>query len=110
MRHRFRGSTIAIVAAAAVAVLSLVVRPTAGQAPAAYRAPRLVGTTNPDLNGLWQTFNSANWDLQDHSAQPGPFPNLMGVWGAQPAGLSVVEGNEIPYRPEALAKKRENFA
>jgi hypothetical protein len=30
------------------------------------------------------------------------------VWDAQPAGQGVVEGNELPYRPEALAKKQEN--
>ena len=33
----------------------------------------------------------------------------MGVWGAGPGGQSIVEGGEIPYRPEALAKKKENF-
>jgi hypothetical protein len=27
-----------------------------------------------------------------------------------PAGLGIVEGDEIPYRPEALAKKKENEA
>jgi hypothetical protein len=74
-----------------------------------YRAPRLAGTTRPDLNGLWQAFNTANWDIQDHSAQPGPFPQLLGAWGAQPPGVGVVDGNEIPYRPEALARKKANF-
>jgi hypothetical protein len=29
---------------------------------------------------------------------------------AAPAGLGVVEGNEIPYQPAALKKKQENFA
>jgi len=33
----------------------------------------------------------------------------MGAWGAAPGGQSIVEGGEIPYRPEALAKKKENF-
>jgi hypothetical protein len=33
-----------------------------------------------------------------------------GAIGAVPAGQGVVEGNEIPYRPEALQKKRENLA
>jgi hypothetical protein len=32
----------------------------------------------------------------------------LGAVGAVPAGLGVVEGNEIPYKPEALAKKKEN--
>ena len=52
----------------------------------------------PDLSGIWQVLNTAAWDIQDHSA-------LLGV----PAGQGVVEGNEIPYQPSALAKKRENY-
>jgi hypothetical protein len=32
----------------------------------------------------------------------------MGAVGAAPAGIGVVEGNEIPYLPAALAKKKEN--
>ena len=43
--------------------------------------------------------NTANFDIQDHSAQPGV-----------PAGQGVVEGNELPYRPEALARKKQNYA
>ena len=53
----------------------------------------------PDLSGIWQVLNTAAWDIQDHAAS-------LGV----PAGQGVVEGNEIPYQPAALAKKRENFA
>ena len=53
----------------------------------------------PDLSGIWQALNTADWDLQDHQARPDA-----------PAGQGVVVGNDIPYRPEALAKKRQNFA
>ena len=52
----------------------------------------------PDLSGVWQTLNTAAWDVQDHSAS-------LGV----PAGQGVVEGNEIPYQPSAAARKRENY-
>ena len=52
----------------------------------------------PDLSGVWQTLNTAAWDIQDHSAS-------LGV----PAGQGVVEGNEIPYQPSAAARKRENY-
>jgi hypothetical protein len=42
----------------------------------------------------------------------GPVPAAavlaLGAVGAVPPGLGVVEGDELPYRPEALAKKREN--
>ncbi len=53
----------------------------------------------PDLSGIWQAFTTANDNLLAHSASKGV-----------PAGLGVVEGDEIPYRPEALARKQENFA
>src|SRR5579859_4389151 len=53
----------------------------------------------PDLSGIWQAFNTANENLQDHLAQKGA-----------PAGQSVVSGNEIPYQPWALAKKKDNYA
>lgn len=62
----------------------------------------------PNLNGIWQAISTANWDLQTHGPSAGP-PNL-GAIGAIPSGLGVVEGGEIPYRPEAFAKKKENFA
>jgi hypothetical protein len=91
----------------AVVVLVLAVLPAAAQAPPAYHAPRLKGTTHPDLNGLWQALNEANWDIQAHAAQPGP--PQFGALYAEPAGPGVVEGNEIPYKPEALAKKKDNF-
>jgi hypothetical protein len=53
---------------------------------------------HPDFSGIWQVMNTANFDIQDHSAQKGV-----------PAGQGVVEGNEIPYTPAALAKKMENY-
>src|SRR5712691_1934574 len=73
----------------------------------AYKAPRLTGTANPNLTGLWQAITEANWDIQPHAAQPGP--PQFGALFAQPAGPGIVEGNEIPYQPWALAKKKENF-
>lgn len=51
----------------------------------------------PDLRGVWQALNTANRDIQDHGAE-------LGV----PAGQGVVEGNELPYLPEALAQRWEN--
>ena len=84
---------------------ALLALPAAGQAP--YRAPRLPGTNNPNINGLWQSMNEANWDLQAHEAKPGP-PEY-GAMFAQPAGPGVVDGNVIPYQPWAAAKKKENY-
>jgi hypothetical protein len=89
-----------------VATLLLIV-PVSGQAPA-YRAPR-TADGKPNLNGIWQVLNTANWDLQGHAAQASQVVAL-GAIGAEPGGLGVVEGGEIPYLPAALAKKKENFA
>jgi hypothetical protein len=61
----------------------------------------------PDLNGIWQAMNTANYDLEDHGAGQSPVL-LTGAVGAIPPGDSVVEGGRIPYRPEALSKRNEN--
>jgi hypothetical protein len=66
----------------------------------------------PDLNGLWQTNASANWDLEPHSAADIPeFPGL-GAIAAIPAGIGYVDtaDGKIPYLPEALAQRDENRA
>jgi len=73
-----------------------------------YRAPR-TSDNKPDLNGIWQALNEANWDIQPHAAEPSPLP-AFGAIGASAAGLGVVEGNEIPYQPWAAEKKKQNFA
>jgi hypothetical protein len=96
------------IAVAPAAAQSAQTPPSAGQFPA-YRAPRLPGTNEPNLNGIWQALTSADWDVQGHDAQPGLHPELEGTYDAQPAGQSIVEGGEIPYKPEMLAKKRANF-
>ena len=70
------------------------------------RLPR-TADGRPNLTGIWQVMNTANWDIQAHAAKAGPVVAL-GASFAVPPGLGVVEGNEIPYRPEAAAQKREN--
>jgi hypothetical protein len=61
----------------------------------------------PNLNGVWQTMNTANWDLQPHSAQQS-LVLQAGAQLAEPAGIGVVEGGDIPYLPAAKAKRDEN--
>jgi hypothetical protein len=69
-----------------------------GASPAAtYTAPRTLDG-RPDLQGIWQALNTAVWNIQDHSAE-------LGV----PAGQGVVEGNELPYLPSAVARRQQNF-
>ena len=84
-------------------------RPAARPAAApAYRAPR-TADGKPNLNGIWQAMNTANWDVEAHSAAPSPVRDL-GATGAIPGGIGIVEGGSIPYLPEALKKKQENQA
>jgi len=61
----------------------------------------------PDLNGIWQALNTANWDIQPHGPTAGP--SAMGAIGAVPPGMGIVEGGDIPYLPKAAATKSENF-
>jgi hypothetical protein len=89
------------------ACMSLALVSAYGQTPA-YRAPR-TADGKPNLNGIWEALNSANWDLQSHSAAQGPVPSLGAAFSIPP-GIGVVEGGEIPYLPAAAAKKKQNQA
>jgi len=100
-------SVNALIAVIITTTLSLAAIPADGQA-LAYRAPR-TADGKPDLNGIWQAVNTANWNIQDHSAAAGPVAAL-GAADAIPPGLGVVEGDAIPYLPEAAKKQQENFA
>lgn len=68
--------------------------------------PRVQG--KPDLNGIWQAMNTADWNLEAHSAQKIDAAWQLGALFSIPAGKSVVVGDKIPYLPEAL-KEREQF-
>jgi hypothetical protein len=62
---------------------------------------------NPDLNGVWQSLNEANWNLEAHIASQGPTETL-GAIGAVPPGLGVVVGGIIPYLPNMLEQRELN--
>jgi hypothetical protein len=105
-----------------VALAALALLGTSSAAAQSWRPARLPDG-HPDLNGVWQAMNAANYDLEAHSARaamqmraapPGPVPARelvpLGAVGAVPGGLSVVEGGAIPYRPQALEQKKANQA
>ena len=89
-----------LTAVAAVAAVALVGLPAAQQTAPSAQTGSIPRTADgkPDFSGVWQAMTTANYDIQARSA------NRDG-----PAGLGVVEGNELPYKPEALAQKAANF-
>ncbi len=95
MRKRTIRAWILICAstAGAAVVAGQAARQTTATNPA-YKSPR-TPDGQPDLQGVWQVRNTANWDVQSH-----------GSAYRIPAGIGVVEGEEIPYQPWAAAKKR----
>jgi hypothetical protein len=105
MAHTIRRSTLSFAFAVVVAIILAAGRTTEvqGQGGGLPRTP----DGKPNLNGIWQSLNTANWDLQDHAAKAGPVVAL-GASFSEPAGLGVVDGGTIPYRPEMLAKKKQN--
>jgi hypothetical protein len=105
---KFGRATILVVTGVAGAAIVAILGMSAasrGQA-ASYRAPR-TPDGKPDLNGIWQVMNTANWDIQDHDQRQGPL-YALGAAFSIPPGEGVVVGNELPYQPAALVKKKEN--
>jgi len=94
-------------------------------APAgAWKAKRGPDGVHPDLNGVWQVLNPANYNIEAHPAsaalqmREGPYVPVphasvvaLGAIGAVPAGIGIVQGDgKIPYTAEALATRDANRA
>lgn len=102
MQHWLRRSVV-------VAVLAGLWGLGSGPSTAQSRDSLRTADGKPNLNGIWQAINTANWDLQDHAARQGPVISLGAAFSV-PAGQGVVEGGEIPYLPAALEQKKKNGA
>ncbi len=68
--------------------------------------PRMNDGT-PNLNGIWQVLNEANWNLEAHGASQGPV-YALGAQFSVPPGLGVVAGDAIPYLPGAITQREAN--
>src|SRR5262250_623081 len=89
MQNRLRGAMFGSVKAALIAVLWMGLVPAVSQAQT-YKVPR-TADGKPDLNGIWEALNTANWDIQDHAARAGSVVSLGAAFSV-PAGRGVVEG------------------
>ena len=77
--------------------LALVEQTTSAQAGQQPPIPR-GADGRPDFSGIWQTLSAAEYDLEPHSTR-----------NDAPPGQGVVEGQFIPYRPEALARRTKEL-
>jgi len=120
MRSALGGLIAGMLSGAVLMSLGIGAEPGLAQQSAATAIPR-TAAGRPDLNGLWQALNTANYDIQAHTARPAmamrpgpvvPIPArdviALGAIGAVPSGTGVVVGDELPYLPEALAQKKKN--
>ena len=106
MRYRLTARRALLAAAVALAgVLALQSALTDAQGPSQGISRLADGHVN--LSGIWQANNTANWNVLTHQARQGPV-TALGAAFSVPGGLGVVEGNEIPYKPEALARRDQN--
>jgi len=68
---------------------------------ASFRPGRLWDNTTPDFRGIWQVRDTAYVNIEGHS----------GAKGIAPAKSIIVDppNGKIPYTPQALAKRQENY-
>jgi len=53
----------------------------------------------PDFSGIWETLSKADDNIEPHSASR-----------IAPASAGIIEGDALPYKPEMLARRKQNFA
>jgi hypothetical protein len=109
-------------------------KPAAGKSGAAKAAPAGKGSGkavagfprvggHPDFSGVWSAVDNANWNIEPHAAsaglmmRPGPVVPVpgkdvvkLGTIASIPAGMGVVEGGLIPYKPDERKVQEDNKA
>ncbi len=130
MINRLRVSMIAGGTAAVLAIVFLSGTRSEGQAQTQSdlsrgRLPQRVARIDghPNLAGIWQAANEANWDLEAHGALAAPITQAgvhplalvpaapfvpLGAVASVPGSIGVVEGGTIPYQDWARAQQKDN--
>src|ERR1700722_4881782 len=105
------GGATALSVVFGVLALQVLVVPERSQAQVQKQGNRtpLAADGHPDLNGIWQALNTANYDLEPHSARhamalrPGPHGPVpakevlyLGAVGAVPGGMGVEDSQREP--------------
>jgi len=107
MTHRISGTgapAAAVLMAAALWTLSPAISARQPRSAPSASSQALARTPDghPDLQGVWRVWNLAKYDVEPHGSSEGV-----------PAGLGVIvdpADGQIPYKPWALAHKKDNFA
>ena len=112
MKTSFAGSYAGLVVAAGVAAAALwfAPMPAAGQAPGGkgggkggakgYTAPR-AADGKADIQGIWQAWNTAGYNLEAHNA-------ATGIHAGKSFVVDPADGI-IPYTPAGRQKQQQNF-
>jgi hypothetical protein len=90
---------LALAIAGSAVFLGFASPPAVGQqSPASQSIPR-TADGKPDFSGFWEVLSKADENIEAHSAGRGIS-----------ASIGIVQGGELPYQPDALAKRKHNFA
>lgn len=107
---QFEDLTLRVKLATALVVsLALAAGMASGEPPEAKDRPSHIGG-DPNINGIWQAVNTANWNLEGQAAEAIEGFTELGALFAVPPGQSVVEGGTIPYLPSALEQRETHRA